>query len=407
MKAKLVISKKPFTLKGFSFTGMNIGIKNQELDFGVVYSHVPAVAHAVFTKNRFPGAPVVVGKKHIRGGKLQAIVVNSKNANACTGSQGVRDARLMCDWTKEVLKLKKVGWVLPSSTGIIGMPLNMEVMKRGFISLAEKLAQNKPGVELFAQAIMTSDAYPKWGVVKIGKATLLAVAKGAGMIEPNMATMLAYFFTDADISHATLKSMFNEAVNLSFNAITVDSDTSTSDTAVIMANGLAGKVNQVTFNQGLTSLAQYLAKEIVRDGEGAHKVIALKISKTRSERLAHAIAKSVLNSPLVKTAIYGADPNWGRIIMAVGKVDVRYRFDGNKVKIYALDKAGDRGSNKVLLNGITGVKVNSGKVEKLKKIFQSQTVHLEIEVGNGKFSKTFWGSDLGVEYVKYNSEYTT
>ncbi len=406
-----------FDLKGFSFWGGNIGIKDNSLDFGVIYSQKPATADAVFTQNRFPGAPVLVGKKHIRGG-LQAVVVNSKNANVYTGKKGEKNAFTMCQWGGESLNIDPQ-MILPSSTGIIGKQLDMNKIKRGFRNLSSQLLSGRKGLELFSKAIMTSDTYPKWGAVKVGNSTLLGVAKGAGMIEPNMATMLAYFLTDAHISLPSLRRIFRRVVDHSFNAITVDGDMSTSDTAVIIANGLSGFPKNKTgmkkkmfienFHQSLEELATYLAQLIVADGEGAHKMIELRITKSRSKGLAEVIAKSVLNSPLVKTAVYGADPNWGRLIMAIGKVDRHWDFDPKKVRIYSIfEKDGQK--EKILLNKTDGDFKSKYTLEvsrKLKHHFTEKKVVLEIKLGNGKVSKTFWGSDLSVEYVKFNSDYTT
>ncbi|WP_002024601.1 bifunctional glutamate N-acetyltransferase/amino-acid acetyltransferase ArgJ, partial [Leptospira interrogans] len=320
--------------KGFLSFGINIGIKDDTKDFGVIYSEIPCKATAVFTKNNFPGAPVIVGKEHVRSGVLQAIVINSKNSNVATGEKGIQNSREICKIIGESLDIKET-LVLPSSTGVIGVPLKMEI-----ILPACKKAKSllKPGnLEEVAEAIMTTDTRKKISSrnikTKSGQGTIYGIAKGAGMIEPNMATMLCYILSDVSLPEGTdLYSILKSSVDQSFNCLTIDSDTSTSDTVALLCNGLSGESSVQDFSKALTEICIDLTKLIATDGEGATKLIELTISGAKSEAQARKIGKSILNSPLVKTAIYGGDPNWGRLIMAVGKVfDEPIPFEGLQI----------------------------------------------------------------------------
>src|SRR6266487_2106180 len=303
----------PFQPQGFRTCAKNIGIKDSTLDFTVIASDVPAAAAAMFTQSRFCGPAILVGREHAANGRLQAFVINSKNANVATGEQGLANAREIVQLVAAELGIAPSD-VLPSSTGVIGWQLPMEKMREGMRNFAREM---QPGqLDRAALAIMTTDTRPKMRAARIGNAVLVGIAKGVGMIEPNMATMLSYFMTDAKIAPDTLKQCLQEAVARSFNMISVDSDTSTSDTAAIMANGLAGEVDLDEFRRALTTMATELAKEMARDGEGATKLIEVTVDSASSFTQAKRVAKSIVNSPLVKTAIFGADPNWGRIAMA-------------------------------------------------------------------------------------------
>jgi glutamate N-acetyltransferase/amino-acid N-acetyltransferase len=293
---------------GFSWFGKNIGIKDATLDFGGILADGPSQAAGVFTRNTMPGAPVLVGREHLRDGRLQAVIVNSKNANVATGPQGIEDARRMCRLVAQSCGIDDAGLVLPSSTGVIGHRLPMDVIAGGCARLREDFGKTERHAESFSRSIMTTDTRRKLVSARIGTATVLGTAKGAGMIEPNMATMLSYFMTDADIPSADLQPMLKRVVDRSFNRISVDTDTSTSDTVVILANGLAGRVDPGAFEAVFSEMAVYLAKEIARDGEGATKLIELVVSGAHAPEQALLTAKSIINSPLIKTAIYGATP---------------------------------------------------------------------------------------------------
>ncbi|MFB5650177.1 bifunctional glutamate N-acetyltransferase/amino-acid acetyltransferase ArgJ [Leptospira wolffii] len=379
--------------KGFFSFGTNIGIKDQTKDFGVIFSEKPCKATAVFTKNNFPGSPVIVGREHIRGGILQAVVINSKNSNVATGEQGVANSRQICTEIGKSLGIPET-YVLPSSTGVIGVPLPMQVILPACAKAKELL---KPGnLEEVAEAIMTTDTKRKISVRKIkssnGEATIFGMAKGAGMIEPNMATMLSYILTDAELQE-DLYPILKEAADVSFNCLTIDSDTSTSDTVALLCNGLAGSVNVVEFKTALREICIDLAKEIAKDGEGATKLIETRVKKARDKDQARKIGKSILNSPLIKTAIYGGDPNWGRLVMAVGKVfDEPIPFDS--LEIY-----------------FGGLPVKGADSETLKKLSDYLKKNSEIEIDvilhTGSHEMIFWGCDLTEGYVKENAYYTT
>ncbi|KLO76006.1 bifunctional glutamate N-acetyltransferase/amino-acid acetyltransferase ArgJ [Leptospira interrogans] len=381
--------------KGFLSFGINIGIKDDTKDFGVIYSEIPCKATAVFTKNNFPGAPVIVGKEHVRSGVLQAIVINSKNSNVATGEKGIQNSREICKIIGESLGIKET-LVLPSSTGVIGVPLKMEI-----ILPACKKAKSllKPGnLEEVAEAIMTTDTRKKISSrnikTKSGQGTIYGIAKGAGMIEPNMATMLCYILSDVSLPEGTdLYSILKSSVDQSFNCLTIDSDTSTSDTVALLCNGLSGESSVQDFSKALTEICIDLTKLIATDGEGATKLIELTISGAKSEAQARKIGKSILNSPLVKTAIYGGDPNWGRLIMAVGKVfDEPIPFEG--LQIYF---------------GTLPVKeANPETLKKLSEYLKNNTeISLNVVLNVGTISMKFWGCDFTEKYIEENAYYTT
>lgn len=384
-------------VKGFSWLGKNIGIKDDSLDFGVLFSEVPCSATGVFTKNNLPGAPVIVGKEHLENQELQAIVVNSKNANVAT-RHSLEDARNMCVWVGENLGIAPT-MVLPSSTGVIGQPLPIQKIQKACNTLQEELESSVENLQHFITSMMTTDTYPKWHSRTIGEVTITGVAKGAGMIEPNMATMLSYIMTDALLPKEKMKSLLTRVVNQSFNRISIDTDTSTSDTVVFMANGLAGSVDEQEFEQALLEICIHLAKEIVRDGEGATKLIELTVEGAESADQALKTAKAMINSPLVKTAIYGADPNWGRMIMAIGKV-FEYPVSLEDIQI-------SFGKNDKSLILHSTVEYDPTLFAKISECLQEKEVFLTVVVGKGEYSETVWGCDLTEEYVKANAYYTT
>jgi len=387
------------SVPGFSWMGINLGLKDQTLDFGVIASECKCTAAGVFTRNNFPGAPVTVGRENIQNGQLQAIVVNSKIANVATGIDGIEDAKNMCRWTGEALGIDPE-LVLPSSTGIIGRRLPVEKIHEGCKIIPEKLGSSPEYIDNFARAIMTTDTHPKWCSASIENSTLLGVAKGAGMIEPNMATMLSFFVTDAKISSEQLQTILRRVVNQSFNRISIDSDTSTSDTVVILANGLAGPVDSEIFEKTLRNSSIQLAKEIARDGEGSTKLIELTVSGAKSQEMALQISKSIINSPLVKTAIHGADPNWGRFVMAVGKV-FEYPVPLSDLSIHF-----GTGSQVLTVNA-ESLNADTVKLDAISELLQNQEVFLEVVVGDGEFSETVWGCDLTKDYIEENAFYTT
>lgn len=389
---------------GYRWFGTNIGIKDDSLDFGGLLSTVPANAAAVFTRSTMPGAPVLVGREHVRDGRLQAVIVNSKNANVATEHRGIEDSRMICRLVAAGCGID-TQLVLPSSTGVIGRYLPMDQITRACARVNEWLSEEVTAMEAFARAIMTTDTRPKWYSAAAGKARIFAVAKGSGMIAPNMATMLSYMVTDAQIDPIDLHSMLTRVVNKSFNRVSVDGDTSTSDTVVLMANGLAGRVDPADFESVLERCATALAKAIAADGEGASKLIELKVSGAATADQALRTAQSVINSPLVKTAIYGADPNWGRFIMAIGKVfDYQVPIEGLKIWFGHGDGRHGDGRHGIDIRAIDNDEV---PLEAIKEQLRGSEIYLEIDLGCGAFSETVWGCDLTEGYIRENAYYTT
>ena len=378
--------------QGFLSLAKNVGIKDETLDLTVIYSTVRARAAAMFTRNRFPGAPVILGRKHIARGFVQALVINSKNANVAMGQQGINNAIETCRITANELGIDPYE-VLPFSTGVIGRPLPMDKIRAGLKGIRSELKPNN--LKLAAEAIMTTDKYPKYFSCQIGPAIIAGIAKGAGMIEPNMATMLVYLLTDAELPRAAMRPMLKRVVDRTFNSMSIDTDTSTSDTVVLMANGLAGKVRLEPFEKGLLEVCEYLTKEIARSGEGATKLITVHVTGAKNAAQAKRVAKSVVNSPLLKTAVYGCDPNWGRVIMAVGKT-FDPSLDSGKVTILFGDESVFKKGSPVDCD-----------LEALRKYLGQPEVLIKVDLGIGKASSRVWGCDLTEGYVKENAYYTT
>jgi len=378
--------------QGFLSLAKNVGIKDSTLDLAVIYSTVRARAAAMFTRNRFPGAPVIIGRKHIAKGFVQALVVNSKNANVAMGKQGIENAIETCRIVGEELGINPYE-VLPFSTGVIGRPLPMDKIRAGLKGIRSELKPDN--LKQAAQAIMTTDTSPKYYSCRVGKTVIAGIAKGAGMIEPNMATMLVYLMTDAELPNAALQPMLKRVADRTFNCLSIDTDTSTSDTVVLMANGLAGPVKPAPFEKALFAVCEYLTKEIARGGEGATKLITVDVNRAKSEPQAKRVAKCVVNSPLVKTAVYGCDPNWGRVIAAVGK-----SFDSSIEPAKVTIRFGETDVFK------RGSPV-ACDLEVLRKYLSQSDVLITVELGLGRASARVWGCDLTEGYIKENAYYTT
>lgn len=376
--------------QGFSCMAKNCGIKTGgKEDLSLFYSDVECSAAAVFTRNQVPGAPVIVGREIIKGGKLQAVVVNSKVSNVGTGEQGVANARRMGAAAAKELNVP-ADRVLMSSTGVIAVQLPIEKVEAGIVGAAKEL-QNDPMVG--AKGIMTTDTYPKAISCSVGNSTLTVVGKGSGMIEPNMATMLVYIFTDVKIDSASLDSLLRKAVNKTFNMLSVDTDTSTSDTCVIMANGKAGEVDEDEFYTALESCCIRMTEMLARDGEGATKLLKVNISGALNNKEAISYAKSMINSPLIKTMAFGADPNIGRILMALGK---------------CFDNSFDLKKLKFGING-TDIYADSNKLAfdepELRKSIGGDPVIFDVELGLGDGVATAYGCDLTHGYIDENAAY--
>lgn len=376
--------------------------KANKRDVAVIYSSVPAVAAGVFTLNRVKAAPVIVSMERLAAGNARAVVVNSGNANACNGEQGMRDALAMAAGAAVVLGIPAEE-VLVASTGVIGKKMPMDKVLPGVRAAAGQVSPD--GGALAAQAIMTTDTFPKEAAVQLTlggrKATIAGTAKGSGMIHPDMATMLCFITTDAAVSAACLKKALQYAAALSFNMITVDGDSSTNDMAVIMANGMAGNKtieagnpDYIYFRDALTAVCVSLARAIARDGEGATKMIEVKALGAATEQDARLAARSVAGSSLVKAAIFGNDANWGRVICAAGYSGAC--FDPDKVDIFLGDVqvARDGGSLEF-------------SEELALQVLRKNTVTITLDFKSGGCAATAWGCDLSYDYVKINADYRT
>ena len=375
--------------QGFGCASRHIGLKPKGKDLALFVSEVEATAAAMFTRNQFPGAPVVLGRETIRSGRLRGIVVNSKISNVATGEAGIQNARRMAAAAADEVGCPADRFLV-SSTGVIGVPLPIEVIEMGLHGMVEEL-QGDPLVG--AEGIMTTDTYAKALSASVGDATITWVAKGSGMIEPNMATMLAYIFTDAALTSETLDGMLRAAVRVSFNMLSVDSDTSTSDTCVIMANGLAGPVDTKTFVDALTLGCIRMTELLARDGEGATHLLRVTARGAKSVTDARRVAKSLVNSPLIKTMVFGADPNVGRILMAVGKV-----FDATIVPA----------KTSASINGLDVVR-GGARAEfddaKARAALKEDTVDIVVDLGVGGEAATAYGCDLSQGYIDENAAY--
>ena len=375
--------------RGFRCASRNVGLKPTAKDLTIFVSEVEANAAAVFTRNHFPGAPIILGRETIGEGRLTAIVANSRVSNVATGARGLKNARRMAAAAAAELGTT-AGRVLVSSTGLIGVLLPVEKIEFGIRGMSAAL-QADPLVG--AEGIMTTDTHAKALSANVGDATITWVAKGSGMIEPNMATMLAYIFTDAALDAATLDRMLRSAVAGSFNMLSVDTDTSTSDTCAILANGLAGAVDETAFLETLTAGCVRMTEILGRDGEGAEHLLRVQVRGALNRHQAERIAKSVLNSPLVKTMVHGADPNVGRLLMAVGKCfECTIRPDVTDAWI---------NGHQVVLGG-ERMDFDDSVV---RQALAAEVVDLEIALGVGDASATAYGCDLSKGYVDENASY--
>ncbi len=391
--------------KGFVAGGIHCGIrKNQtKRDLAIIFSQTPCTAASVYTKNKVVGAPITVTKANLADGKAQAVVVNSGNANTCN-ADGIEIAQTMCSLTAKALGIKSDD-VIVASTGVIGQPLDIRPIEKGIAALAPILSDT--GNDAAAEAIMTTDLKPKVTAVGFelgGKTvTIGGIAKGSGMIHPNMATMLVFLTTDAAITAAMLQKALSQANDDTFNMISVDGDTSTNDMVSIMANGLAQNV-EITdcgadydvFYQALKQVCATLAKSVAADGEGATKLIVCNVMGAPDTALAKSVAKSVICSSLVKTAIFGADANWGRILCAIGYAEGDFGVD--TIDVSMSSKAG---GIKVCENG-AGIVFSE---EKAKEILLQDEIVIDISMAQGDADATAWGCDLTYDYVRINGDY--
>ncbi len=396
--------------KGFQAAGVAAGIKKRNKDVAIIYSEVPATAAGVFTTNKVKAAPVLWSSRIVENQKsVQAIVINSGNANACTGAIGMDHAALMSEATAKELHLDKDS-VLVASTGVIGVPLPIDRVLSGIHTACSELNSSPEASDAAAHAIMTTDTFKKEIAITIElqgqTVTIGGIAKGSGMIHPNMATMLGYITTDVNIDRSLLTKLLKDTVEDSYNMISVDGDTSTNDAVIVLANGLAN--NEKLTDASSQEYAQFcaafryvntfLAKQIVRDGEGANKLLEVHVTGAASVQDAKKLVKSVIQSSLVKTAFFGEDANWGRILAAMGYSGAT--FDTSNVTI----KFKSDGGSVVLMKNSEPLQFDE---DAALKVLQEKDIHVDIKLGDGDASAIGWGCDLSYEYVRINGDYRT
>ena len=389
----------PTSPAGFRAGAAYAGIKTYgegKLDIGILASDRPAASAAVFTRNRLHSVSVDVNRERLAEARGQAVVVNSGNANSSTGEQGLRDAYRMCELGAAKMALPPEGMFI-GSTGVIGHLLEMDKIAAGI----EAITLSEDGGPDFARAIMTTDLVPKHCSVRFGRYTLGGCAKGSGMIHPNMATMLSYLTTDAPIDRKTLQTALSEAADRSFNLITVDGDTSPSDTVIFFANGAAGgdpitpdSDNYGDFREALDTVCIHLAKAIARDGEGATKLVEITVLGAASDAEARKLVREIGTSPLVKTAVHGADPNWGRIVGVIGRSEVAIVEEDVSVTV-----CGHR-----LFERAEPIPYDEAEVS---RAMSGDEVSIEVYLGTGGGIATGWTCDLTAEYISINADYTT
>lgn len=388
---------------GFLFSACTAGIKpSGRPDLALALAPNGAAAAAMFTRNQIVAAPLTVGRNHLRasGGRVHAVIVNAGNANCATGKQGLRAAQVVCRYVAKLCGVRE-HHVFPSSTGIIGVPLPAEKITDSLPGLISSAQSGDAAFDAFAGAIMTTDTHPKVASQVITKhgieITLAGVAKGAGMIHPNMATMLVYVFTDVVASPRELRQCLKSAVDESFNNISIDGDTSTNDTVLLLASGKSGlelKKVRNEFEPALKKICRSLAAQIIADGEGVKHVVRLKIEQARTTGEARQIARAIANSPLVKTSWAGADPNWGRILAAAGYSGVK--IDPDRINIYLGELQICRG----------GAACPFDKA--IAHQYMSEPAYdIRVALGSGSATLDFLSCDLTEDYVRFNAEYST
>ena len=380
--------------QGFRAHVANIGIKDLTDDFTLVVADTVCSAAGMFTQSRFAGPSVVVSREHIASNTAKAVVVISKNANVATGDVGMSNAREVVAGVSSKLGCDPLD-VLIASTGVIGRQYPMDKVRAGLASLPAQ--PQGTSADDVARGIMTTDTVSKVAecVVAGSTARVVGVAKGVGMIEPNMATLITMMFTDAQVAPGELHSVFQRVIAKTFNCVSVDTDTSTSDTAIVLASGAAGNVDISAFESALHEVALSLTKQVARDGEGAEKLIEVHVDNARDYEQAKTIAKAIVNSPLVKTAVHGADPNWGRVAMAIGKCSQYTDVDQEQVVIRF-------GTQEVY-----PTQVNDQGLSALSTYMKGADVRIHVSLNTGSTEATVWGCDLTDGYVRINADYTT
>ena len=385
--------------RGFRAHVANVGIKDDTDDFVVVTSDVGCNATAMFTRSRFAGPSVVVSRDHAGDGRLRAVVVVSKNANVATGEQGLANARELAAGVGTAVGCNPRD-VLVSSTGVIGRQYPMERIRTHLAQMVERSGPfDSTDAAAVATAMMTTDTFAKTASASIGDGPgaprVIGVAKGVGMIEPDMATMLTFVFTDAEVPAEVLDRVTRALVARTFNSLSVDTDTSTSDTAAVLANGLAGPVDEDAFSVALEAVCTDLVRQLARDGEGATTLLLVDVAGARDDDQARRVAKAIVNSPLVKTAVHGADPNWGRVAMAIGKCSDDTDIDQEKVTIRF-------GAAEVYPRPVTEAELGT-----LEEYLRGDEVLISVDLGIGSGAWRVYGCDLTDGYVRINADYTT
>lgn len=377
--------------RGFRAVAANIGIKDDTPDFSAVIGDAGTTSVAAFTNSRFAGCSVLISREHAATGRARGVVTISKNSNVATGEEGERNAREVLEAVAHATGLD-VHELLIGSTGVIGRQYPMDRVRAFLQSLPKR--RFDASVHDVAVAMMTTDTVPKVAHRRVGDATIVGVAKGVGMIEPDMATLLTWLFTDAQLDLSTLDHTFRNALERTFNSLSIDGDTSTSDSAALFASGLAGPVDRDEFAEALHEVCLDLTLQLARDGEGATKLLEVVVDGARNVELAKTVAKSIVNSPLVKTAVHGADPNWGRVAMAVGKVE---------------DDSIDPAKTVIRLGGIEAYPraIDDETLDALTAAMQSDHVVIHVTLGDGPGAATVYGCDLSRDYVAINADYTT
>ena len=377
--------------KGFALHVGNVGIKDDTNDLMILTCDSQSAAAGVFTQSRFAGPNIEISKQNIVTGIAKAVAVISKNANVATGETGRSNAEEITELIAATVNAEPSEIIL-GSTGVIGVQYPMDKIRDYFTQLETPFSERE--AEPAAAAIMTTDTHPKVASAAAGPATIVGIAKGVGMIEPDMATMIAIITTDAEINSDRLDKIFRRTVNKTFNALSVDTDTSTSDMAVVLASGHAGAVEESEFERALSAVCLDLTRQLAADGEGAETLVVVDVTSARDEEQARRVAKAIVNSPLVKTAIHGRDPNWGRVAMAIGKcgdADINQQ----DVSIYFGDQE------------VYPTPASPQKLAELETYLASEEVRISADLGIGDGTFTAYGCDLTDGYVRINADYTT
>ena len=380
--------------QGFRAHVTNVGIKDTTDDFTLVVADASCAAAGLFTQSRFAGPSVLVSREHVADGKALGVVVISKNANVATGEEGMNNAREVVAGVARAIGCNDKE-ILIASTGVIGRQYPMNKVRAGLAALPAQ--PQGTSADDVARGIMTTDTVSKVAQCEVAGsgARVVGVAKGVGMIEPNMATLITLILTDAEISSPDLQTMFQRVISRTFNCVSIDTDTSTSDTAIVLASGKAGKADMAALEHALFDVALSLTKQVARDGEGAEKLIEVCVDNARDYEQAKTVAKAIVNSPLVKTAVHGADPNWGRVAMAVGKCSQYTDIDQASVIIRF-------GTQEVYPR-----QIGADDLSALSTYMKGSDVRIHVALNTGTESATVWGCDLTAGYVRINADYTT